>query len=73
MPAGIVEAIGAPPVDGDTEWLKERYGFDTLAARAECLHVAGSLAGLHVLDVGTGSGLMAAVLARSVLVQPEVE
>ena len=60
-----MEAIGAPPVDGDTEWLKERYGFDTSAARAECLHVAGSLAGLHVLDVGTGSGLMAAVLARS--------
>lgn len=64
MPAETVEATSAPPVDGDTKWLKERYGFDTLAARAECLHLAGSLAGLHVLDVGTGSWLMAAAIAR---------
>lgn len=65
MPTGTVEIADALPTDSDTERLKERYGFDTPAARAECLRLAEPLAGLHVLDVGTGSGLMAGALARS--------
>lgn len=65
MPTGTVEIADALPTDSDTRWLNEQYGFDTLAARAECLRLAEPLAGLHVLDVGTGSGLMAAALARS--------
>ncbi len=63
--SGTVEPRDALPANWDTEWLKVRYGFDTLGARAECLKLAGHLEGLHVLDIGTGSGLMAAVLAGS--------
>jgi len=40
MPTGTVEAADSLPVDCDTDGLKERYGFDTHAARAECLRLA---------------------------------
>ncbi len=65
MPAAEFKPSTAIPIQNDTEWLKQNCGFDTLAARAECLRLAGSLAGLRVLDVGTGGGLMAAAIARS--------
>jgi len=44
--------------------LKEQFGFDTVAARQACVQRAGILPPQLVLDVGTGSGWMAIVLAE---------
>lgn len=62
MPMEEFEGAASLPVDCDTDGLKARYGFDTRAARAECLRLAGPLENSTVLDVGTGCGLMAAAL-----------
>ncbi len=45
--------------------LKERFGFDSLAARRSTLAFAGLPPGVRVLDIGTGSGWMALVLAEA--------
>lgn len=45
--------------------LKEEYGFDTVAVREECLQLAEPLPDKNVLDIGTGSGWMAIVLAKA--------
>lgn len=45
--------------------LKEEYGFDTVALRDECVQLAGDIKGKDVLDVATGSGWMAIVLAKA--------
>jgi len=45
--------------------LKEAYGFDTVAEREACLELALPFAGKTVLDLGTGSGWMAIVLAQA--------
>ncbi len=44
--------------------LKERYGFDTVRARSDLVRLVGDIPGSHVLDVGTGSGWMAMILAE---------
>jgi methylase of polypeptide subunit release factors len=49
----------------NTRILKDKYGFDTGAAREECLRLVQPLPEDRVLDVGTGSGWMAIVLARN--------
>jgi len=45
--------------------LEQRHGFDTVHARKELVRLAGDLPGSSVLDVGTGSGWMAIILAES--------
>lgn len=45
--------------------LKEEYGFDTVTEREACLQLAGPFPGQEVLDIGTGSGWMAIVLAQA--------
>ncbi len=45
--------------------LRDMYGFDTVAARKECLRLAAPLVEKHVLDIGTGSGWMAMLLAMN--------
>lgn len=44
--------------------LKDEYGFDTAAAREELVRLASPAPGGNVLDVGTGCGSMAVVLAQ---------
>jgi len=44
--------------------LKDDYGFDTAAAREELVRLAHAALGGQVLDVGTGCGSMAVVLAQ---------
>lgn len=43
--------------------LKDRYGFDTLAARESCIELARFHSDSQLLDVGTGTGWMAMVAA----------
>jgi SAM-dependent methyltransferase len=45
--------------------LKEQFGFDTIAARRRAVELAGLPSAANVLDVGTGSGWMAFVLAEA--------
>ncbi len=45
--------------------LKEEYQFDSVEAREACLRLALPLPGKEVLDIGTGSGWMAIVLAQA--------
>lgn len=45
--------------------LKEEYGFDTVAVREHCVRLAGAFPGKNVLDIGTGSGWMAIILAKA--------
>jgi len=45
--------------------LKERFGFDTVAERRHAVELVGLPHGADVLDVGTGSGWMAIVLAQA--------
>lgn len=73
MPATEFKPSTAISIQNDTEWLKQNCGFDTLAARAECLRLAGAVEGLRVLDVGTGGGLMAAAIARGGAVVTSVD
>ncbi len=43
--------------------LKEQYGFDTIAAREQAIDFS-KISGKKILDIGTGSGWMAIVLAK---------
>ena len=52
-------------IGDNTRILKGEYGIDTVAAREECLRLVQPLPRDRVLDVGTGSGWMAIVLARN--------
>lgn len=45
--------------------LKDEYGFDTVKVREECLQLAGKIKGKNILDIATGSGWMAIVLAKA--------
>lgn len=49
---------------GNATLLKNEYGFDVAAAREELLKRAGRVWGPRVLDIGTGYGSMAVVLAQ---------
>lgn len=54
-----------PKLSPNMAVLREEFGFDTVEAREDCALTAGLLPGDLVLDVGTGSGWMAIVLARA--------
>lgn len=50
-------------MDDDMKILNEQYGFDTIAAREQAIDFS-KISGEKILDIGTGSGWMAIVLAK---------
>jgi ubiquinone/menaquinone biosynthesis C-methylase UbiE len=60
-----LEAVAGGALTPNLRMLKERYGFDTVAARHACVNLARLPSGSRVLDVGTSSGWMAIVLAAA--------